>query len=145
MPADLLAELDALVTDRDELFRVTGPLDRDELAEFRPDWAARWGSLAAQVGPLVEDEPQQPALAWLVGISNAVLVGAMAETREHPAGRPPTPDEYGDWRRAAGTKFREAESNVIRVRPGMTSDSKFVGFEHLVAGGWEPPEPGDGR
>jgi hypothetical protein len=82
----------------------------------------------------------QPVTAWLLGIHNALLRGAMDRDA-----REPSPLEYRAWQQSEGYIFKNVESLIARVRPGRTSDVEFLtpaGFYvrtgHKVAG-WDVP------
>lgn len=89
-----------------------------EFVEPLPDDAKR-----SDPSPPTRDEPE---CAWLLGIDNAILRGAWAKP---PRG--PSYLEYRDWMNAEGTLFKTYESVIIRVRPGESSDSRFVTADEL--------------
>ena len=68
-------------------------------------------------------------------MNNSVLRGA--HRSDSAWGRAPNYLEYRDWMSAEGTKFKQFETNIIRCRPGDSSDSKLVAWPQLLGGRWE--------
>lgn len=76
-------------------------------------------------------EGAEPECAWILGIDNALLHGAHSDP---PRG--PNYLEYRDWQNAHGTLFKTYETLILRVRPGESSDTRFVSVEALVSREW---------
>lgn len=70
----------------------------------------------------------EPVTAWLLGIHNALFRGAVIE-----GARDPSPLEYRAWQQADGYVFKNVESLIARVRPGRTSDVRFLTPANFLA------------
>jgi len=106
-------------------------------------WHAAWDELDDLIAPVLKtdlragdgSDAQGSLRAWLVGVNNSVLRGA--HRSDSAWGRAPNYLEYRDWMSAEGTKFKQFETNIIRCRPGDSSDSKLVAWPQLLGGRWE--------
>lgn len=143
MSRDELETLARLAEARYQAMRVLGVNDEETLDEFVGEgWLGEWKELFDRLARVVgSDCGVQPCHAWMVGIHNAVLLGAF-ERLEKPwqFGRPPSGAEYHAWQEASGYVFQTEESMIIRIRPGYSSDTKMADFLHFVSGSWTRPE-----
>lgn len=98
----------------------------------------RWAIVACQCGTVEgrwtdpmrglaifrEDGRDRPRHAWLIGIHNEFLL------TEDPR------LAHRVWDTAEGYLFKSYESPVIKVRPGQSSDTRFVSMELFERGTW---------
>lgn len=142
IPAFELETLGRLAEQRYQAQRVLGVTDEEELDEFcGPDWAEQWKALFLRLHqPLQSDCEAKPMNAWLLGIHNALLVGAFDRGPGFEFGRQPSDAEYAAWETAEGYLFKQVGSLIARTRPGYSSDTKMVDFLHFAAGTWARPE-----